>query len=101
MLTLGRLCLKSKLWGKARSYLEASIGAKPTTPAYHELGVLLERMGETERATACYKAGLELSSDMPLPELPETLGPAAKLEVAAGPQGPTDINPPKLEMVKE
>jgi len=32
LLTLGRLCLKNKLWGKARSYLEASIGAAPSAP---------------------------------------------------------------------
>ena len=27
LLALGRLCLRAKLWGKARGYLEAAIGA--------------------------------------------------------------------------
>ncbi len=96
LLTLGRLCLRSKLWGKARSYLEASIGVNPTSAAYCELGVLLESMGEKEKAREYYRAGLELTSAAPMIKLPEVLEsqPAPKLE-APGP-----AKPPKLEVVK-
>jgi HemY protein len=62
LLALGRLCLHNKLWGKARSYLETSINFNPTAEAYRELGLLLERMGESEGATFNYRAGLELAT---------------------------------------
>ncbi|MCP3869707.1 MAG: heme biosynthesis protein HemY [Gammaproteobacteria bacterium] len=100
LLTLGRLCMKNHLWGKARSYLEASIGANPTTAAYRELGTLLEGMGEHKASTACFKAGLELTSDYTLPELPEHLG-GGQMENPADMEQPTDINPPKLEVKSE
>ncbi|MCF6337704.1 MAG: tetratricopeptide repeat protein [Gammaproteobacteria bacterium] len=60
LLTAGRLSLRCKLWGKARSYLEASVNAKPTAEAYNELGNLLERMNETEAAAECFREGLRL-----------------------------------------
>jgi HemY protein len=61
LLTAGRLSLRNKLWGKARSYLEASINAGPTMEAYNELGQLLDRMGEREAAAECFRAGLQLA----------------------------------------
>ena len=30
LLTLGRLCAQQELWGKAQSYLDASIAVEPT-----------------------------------------------------------------------
>ena len=60
LLTAGRLSLRNKLWGKARSYLEASINAQANAEAYNELGNLLERMGESEAAAECFRAGLSL-----------------------------------------
>jgi len=61
LLTAGRLCLRNKLWGKARSYLEASVHAKPCAEAYNELGNLLEELGEQQQAHACYQHGLRLA----------------------------------------
>lgn len=61
LLTAGRLCLRNKLWGKARSYLEASINAGPSMEAYNELGHLLDRMAEREAAAECFRAGLQLA----------------------------------------
>ena len=63
LLALAHICLRSKLWGKARSYLEASIGAEPSAAAQHELGILLEQMGEKDLAIESYRAGLELTSE--------------------------------------
>ncbi len=60
LLTAGRLSLRNKLWGKARSYLEASINAQPSAEAYNELGNLLERMNEMEAAAECFREGLRL-----------------------------------------
>lgn len=60
LLTAGRLSLRNKLWGKARSYLEASVNVQPNAEAYNELGNLLERMGESMGAAECFRAGLSL-----------------------------------------
>ena len=58
LLTLGRLCMRVGLWGKARAYLEASVGAAGLPEAYNELGHLLEKMGEKEKAIECFRKGL-------------------------------------------
>lgn len=60
LLSLARLCLQNRLWGKARSYLEASIGISPKVEAYQELGLLLERMDEPAKALECFRTGLSL-----------------------------------------
>ncbi len=60
LLALARLCLQNRLWGKARSYLEASIGISPKVEAYQELGLLLEQIGEPDKALECFRAGLGL-----------------------------------------
>ena len=63
LLTLGRLCLQHELWGKARAYLEASLGAGETSEAYRELGGLLEQLGEQSPAMECYRKGMLLAAD--------------------------------------
>jgi HemY protein len=50
LLTLGRLCRQKQLWGKAQSYLEASLAIAPTIDAHLELAGLLE--GELEQPDA-------------------------------------------------
>jgi HemY protein len=60
LLTLARLCLQAKLWGKARSYLEESIAILPKVAAYQELGLLLEQLGEPDKALECFRTGLGL-----------------------------------------
>ena len=58
LLLLSRLSWQNRLWGKARSYLEASLSIRPDAQAYQELGLLLEQMDEPEKARECYRAGL-------------------------------------------
>ncbi|MES9870673.1 MAG: heme biosynthesis HemY N-terminal domain-containing protein [Sedimenticola sp.] len=101
LLALARLSLRNKLWGKARSYYEACIGVGAPSDAYRELGLLLERMGETEKAMACFREGLALNSKVAMPELPASLERSGgQLESADTNAQPTDINPPKLELAK-
>lgn len=61
LLCLGRLCKLNQLWGKARSYIEASIAIKATTEAYSELGQLFEQLNDAPMALDCYRkaAGLK------------------------------------------
>ena len=46
LLTLGKISLRSQLWGKARSYLEASVSARPSAEAYRLLAGLLEQLDD-------------------------------------------------------
>ena len=62
LLTCGRLCLYNKLWGKAQSYLEASLGMDARAETFCELGNLVHQMGETEKAAQYFQQGLELAS---------------------------------------
>ena len=59
LLTLGRLCLRNQLWGKAQSYLEASLGVAASAETCQVLGSLLEQLGENKTALEHYRQGLE------------------------------------------
>jgi len=61
LLTLGRLCAHQGLWGKAHSYLEASLSIEPTHSAYLELARLMEREGKLEQAASHYQKALEVT----------------------------------------
>lgn len=69
LLTAARLCLRTELWGKARSYLETVIAIRPTPDAYQEYGRLLTQLGEGEAAADAYRAGLGLVAHSPLPAI--------------------------------
>jgi len=60
LLTLGRLCMYNDLWGKARAYLEASVGNREMTETYKELGLLMEYLNEPKLAAEYFKKGLFL-----------------------------------------
>jgi len=62
LLSLGRLAKRSRLWGKARVYLESSINNGPAAETCHELGNLLDEMGEIGPARENYRAGLALAA---------------------------------------
>jgi HemY protein len=70
LLALGLLCMQQSLWGKARSYLEASLAVEPGHTAYVKLGELLERMGKADEASRIYRRGLDLA----LSQLKEATG---------------------------
>lgn len=61
LLTLGRLCAHQGLWGKAHSYLEASLSIEPTHSAHLELARLLEREGKIEQAAVRYQQALDVT----------------------------------------
>lgn len=73
LLTLGRLCLQSSLWGKARDYLESSLGQQRNPEACAELARLLAQLGETERSNQLFQEGLGMLDERllarPLPVL--------------------------------
>jgi HemY protein len=71
LLTLGRLCLQNRLWGKARDYFEASLRLQRNPEACAELARLLAQLGETERSNQLFQEGLGLLDErllaLPLP----------------------------------
>ncbi|MDF3195415.1 heme biosynthesis HemY N-terminal domain-containing protein [Pseudomonas sp. 1928-m] len=60
LLTLGRLCLHSQLWGKAKDYLESSLSFQRHPETCAELARLLAQLGELERSNSLYQEGLRL-----------------------------------------
>ncbi|NNB45575.1 heme biosynthesis protein HemY [Pseudomonas chlororaphis subsp. aurantiaca] len=73
LLTLGRLCLQTSLWGKARDYLESSLRIQRNPEACAELARLLAQLGDTERSNQLFQEGLGLlderllASPLPVP----------------------------------
>ncbi|WP_410499825.1 heme biosynthesis HemY N-terminal domain-containing protein [Chitinibacter sp. S2-10] len=61
LLTLGRLCRKRELWGKAQSYFEASIAVQPSAIAHAELAELLTQLERGDEAASHYRASLGLA----------------------------------------
>lgn len=61
LLAAGRTCLRHELWGKARSYVEASLIVRPSPEAYQVLGQLMARAGDTPSALQAYEQCLALT----------------------------------------
>lgn len=59
LLALGRLCMHQRLWGKAESYLEASLSVEQTRAAHLELAHLLDQLGRKEEADRRYRVAAE------------------------------------------
>jgi HemY protein len=55
LLALGRLCEQRQLWGKAQSYLEASLAVLPTRAAHVELAKLLDSLEKSALAERHYR----------------------------------------------
>ena len=61
LLVLGRLCARQGLWGKAQSYLEASIAIEPSWSAHHALAQLQEKLGNAEAAHSHARESLAIA----------------------------------------
>jgi HemY protein len=58
LLTLGRMCVRLKLWGKARQHLERSLALTPNAAAWEALGDTFAGQGDAEQAQRCYRNAL-------------------------------------------
>lgn len=65
LLTLGRLCVQRELWGKAQSYLEASLATRPTQAAHIALAKLHEQLGRPAEAGRHFRASADLAQRLP------------------------------------
>lgn len=59
---LGRMCLRQRLWGKAQSYLEASLSVAPSQQAHLELARLFDLLERPELANKHYRASALLDA---------------------------------------
>lgn len=66
LLTMGRLCKRNALWGKARQFFEACVALDENPEALSELASVLEQMGDSETALEYYRKGM-------LMKMPETV----------------------------
>ncbi len=62
--TLGKLCIRLKLWGKAESYYEASLSIAPSATRHLALAGLLEQKGQHTAANQHYRASTNFVADL-------------------------------------
>lgn len=60
LLALGNMCVRLQLWGKAQSYLEASISVQPSAEAHLVLAKMLDSRGDNEAAAVHYRRSAQL-----------------------------------------
>lgn len=61
LLALGRLCRQWRLWGKAQSYLEASLAVGATAMAHLELARLFDQLERPDEANRHFRQSAELA----------------------------------------
>lgn len=61
LLTLGRLCIRGELWGKAKSYFDASLSEQPSRAAHIGAARLAESLGREAEARVHYRAACDES----------------------------------------
>jgi HemY protein len=61
LLTLGLLCMRQELWGKAQNYVDASIAIEAAYPAHLVAAQLHDRLGNAEKAQAHTRVALDLA----------------------------------------
>jgi HemY protein len=71
LLTLGRMCLRLKLWSKAQTYLQRVLALAPSASVWEALGDLHAGQGNDALASRCYRNALafargEVTDPLPL-----------------------------------
>jgi HemY protein len=61
LLTLGRMCVRVKLWGKARQYLERALALDPSSAIWEALGDVYAGEGDNAQAQRCYRNALAMA----------------------------------------
>jgi HemY protein len=62
LLALGKLCMRQALWGKAQSYIEASLALEPTHDGHMTLAALMEKLGKPQEAVRHFRRSAELKA---------------------------------------
>ncbi len=75
LLTLGRMCVRLKLWGKAKQYLQRSLALVPGSAAWEALGDAFAGQGDAEQAQRCYRNALAFGRGDAVTPLAQTVNP--------------------------
>lgn len=62
LLALGRMCMNQRLWGKAQSYLEASLAVEETRDAHLALADLCDQLEQSDEANRHFRASVRLEA---------------------------------------
>ena len=62
LLALGRMCMNQRLWGKAQSYLEASLALEETRDAHLALADLCDQLERSDEANRHFRASARLET---------------------------------------
>lgn len=62
LMALGRMCQRQRLWGKAQSYLEASLSVAPSQEGHLALARLLDQLDKPDDANKHYRASAQLNA---------------------------------------
>lgn len=73
MLTLGRLCNQSELWGKAREYLGRGLAIAPDAQLWEALGDACVGLKDEDTAQRAYRNALRAARGEKTESLPDTL----------------------------
>ncbi|HLO62109.1 MAG TPA: heme biosynthesis protein HemY, partial [Azonexus sp.] len=63
LLALGRMCQRQRLWGKAQSYLEASLSVQAAQETHLELAHLLDQLDKADEANQHYRASAQFNAN--------------------------------------
>jgi HemY protein len=75
LLTLGRMCVRLKLWGKAHQHLERSLALAPGASAWEALGDAFAGQGDADQAQRCYRNALASTRGEVVAPLASTANP--------------------------
>ena len=62
LLALGRMCMNQRLWGKAQSYIEASLATEETRDAHLALAKLCDKLERSDEANRHFRAAVGLEA---------------------------------------
>ena len=62
LLALGRMCMNQRLWGKAQSYIEASLATEETRDAHLALAELCDKLDRGDEANRHFRAAVGLEA---------------------------------------
>ena len=62
LLALGRMCMNQRLWGKAQSYIEASLATDETRDAHLALAALCDKLERGDEADRHFRAAVGLDA---------------------------------------
>jgi HemY protein len=72
LLALGRMCIQTQLWGKAREYLERGLAFAPNAALWEALGDCRSAQSVSEDAAICYRNALRSARGEATQALAET-----------------------------